>query len=213
MAKTTAPLLSFGGSGQVGKAIVFSKWKGRPYVRQLVTPSNPNTTGQQSTRNAFSTANAIWKIAPTEFTAPWEAFAAGQVLTARNAFVGQFVAACRGQADLDLMPFSPGALAGPAPLSVTATPGSSQLSVAIVTPTPPTGWTLAGVVAAAILDQDPEAPTDLTMTAQQEATSPAVVTGLTPSVEYQVGGWPIWTRPDGRTAYGPSLNDQATPTA
>jgi len=40
-------------SGKFGGALVYGKWKGRPTVRQLVTPSNPQSAGQQATRNAM----------------------------------------------------------------------------------------------------------------------------------------------------------------
>ena len=50
MAVTKAPLFSMDASGQVAKSIVFSRWKGRPYVRQLVVPSNPKTGLQTGVR-------------------------------------------------------------------------------------------------------------------------------------------------------------------
>lgn len=213
MAKTIAPLLSFGAGGQIGKTIVAASWKGRNYMRQYVIPSNPNTSGQVTTRSTFGAASFLWKNAPTLFTTPWDAFAQGQVLTGRNAMMGQYVAAVRGEADLLLMPFSPGALAGPAPVSVSAAAGVTSAVVTITTPTPPTGWTLAGLVAAAILDQDPAGPISERIVADTEVSGDVTITGLTASVQYVIGGWPVWTRPDGRTAYGPSLNDTVTPTA
>jgi len=51
MAKVTGPLMSLGASGSVAKTITFSIWKGRPYVRELVTPSNPRTEVQVETRS------------------------------------------------------------------------------------------------------------------------------------------------------------------
>lgn len=51
MAKTNGPLFSMDASGKFGGALVFSKWKGRPTVRQLVRPSNPKTQGQAYARN------------------------------------------------------------------------------------------------------------------------------------------------------------------
>ena len=39
-----------------------------------------------------------------------------------------------------------------------------------------------------------------------------ILTGLTDVGAHQVGGWLRWTKPDGSTAYGPSLLGQATPT-
>lgn len=53
MAKVTGPLMSMDASGKFGGALVFGKWKGRPTVRQLVTPSNPQTANQVKTRNAI----------------------------------------------------------------------------------------------------------------------------------------------------------------
>jgi len=51
MAKTNGPLFSLDASGKFGGALVFSKWKGRPTVRQLVTPSNPHSADQETARN------------------------------------------------------------------------------------------------------------------------------------------------------------------
>jgi len=50
MAKVTGPLMSLTGSGQVGKTIVFSRWKGQAYVRQLVIPANPQSADQGDNR-------------------------------------------------------------------------------------------------------------------------------------------------------------------
>ena len=51
MAKVSGPLMSMDASGAFGGALVFGKWKGRPTVRQLVTPSNPQSAGQTEARN------------------------------------------------------------------------------------------------------------------------------------------------------------------
>ena len=51
MAKVTGPLMSMDASGKFGGALVFGKWKGRPTVRQLVTPANPQSAGQVAARN------------------------------------------------------------------------------------------------------------------------------------------------------------------
>ena len=51
MAKVTGPLMSMDASGAFGGALVFGKWKGRPTVRQLVTPSNPKSANQTIARN------------------------------------------------------------------------------------------------------------------------------------------------------------------
>lgn len=51
MAKVKGPLMSLSASGSVADTIVFSIWKGRPYVRELVTPSNPQTADQAAVRS------------------------------------------------------------------------------------------------------------------------------------------------------------------
>jgi len=214
MAKTTAPLLSFGASGSIAKTMVASKWKGRPYMRRHVIPANPNSTGQQSTRNAFSFANQAWKLGPALFTDPWDLYAKGQVLTGRNAFVGRYVNDNRGQADLSAMIFSPGAKGGIPPDSIALTPGANSINVAFTNPTPPTGWSLVAAIAACILDQDPESGTAYTIVAAQDAVTMNSVdlTGLTSAVLYDVGAWLQWTKADGTAAYSVSLLDQDTPT-
>lgn len=65
MAKVTMPLMSGDASGKFGKALVFSKWKGQKYVRQLVTPSNPQSADQGDARIiAGGTGRAAGKVMP-----------------------------------------------------------------------------------------------------------------------------------------------------
>jgi hypothetical protein len=215
MAKTTGPMLSLGGSGTIAKTITYSKWKGVPYARQRVIPANPQTTAQTTTRTTFANASNIWKGAPSLFTAPWDRFAVGQPLSGRNAFMKEFVARLRGQADLTAMLFAPSAKGGTPLDSIGLAAGSEQITVTPVSPTPPTGWTLTAIIAAAIVDDDPEDMTDYTLTVVSEASpvTTIVLTGLTPTVLYRVGAWPQWAKPDGSIAYGQSISDSATPTA
>lgn len=215
MAKTTAPLLSFGASGALAKTLVYSTWKGRPYARRHVIPANPKTVAQTLTRDVFASANSIWKIAPTLFIENWNRFATGQVLTGRNAFISRFVRDNRSESDLLSMTFCPGAKGGLAPLTLVITPGSTQLSCVVTAPTPPDGWTLTSIIAAAIRDQDPASGTLYEITAGEDVSSPfdVVLTGLTASVLYAVGAWTKWAKPDGSIAYGPSIQDSDTPTA
>jgi len=213
MPKVTAPLLSFGASGQVGKTLVASKWKGRAYMRQYVIPGNPNSSEQQLTRNAFTWLQAVYKIAPPLFTAPWEAYATGKVMTARNALTKFNLPGLREETDLTNFVFCPGALGGLPPASINVTPGSGQLTIDITAPTTvPDGWTINSAVAAVILDQDPQTEADYVITAGSDATSTyqVVLTGLSAAL-YQVGAWLVWNRPDGKLAYSPSVQDTGTP--
>lgn len=214
MAKVTAPALSFGARGQIGKTMVYDVWKGRPYVRSYVIPGNPQSTEQTITRTSFSFLQAVYKLAPTLAVAPWTAYVKGKVLTERNAFTKFNLPILRPQADLADFVFSPGALGGPAPASVVTTPGNDQLSIAIAAPAViPDGWTIQAGVAACIKDQDSHTPTEYEITADEDLTSTytIVLTGLD-AVLYQVGGWLRWTRPDGLTAYSPSIASSGTPT-
>jgi hypothetical protein len=63
MAKVTSPLMSLDASGAFAGAIVFSKWKGRHTVRQLVTPANPMSTNQVSARNKVRAGGAMQHFA------------------------------------------------------------------------------------------------------------------------------------------------------
>lgn len=58
MAKVSGPLMSMDARGAFAGAIVFSAWKGRNTVRQLVTPSNPMTADQVAARNAIRVLGA-----------------------------------------------------------------------------------------------------------------------------------------------------------
>lgn len=58
MAKVSGPLMSMDASGAFGGALVFGKWKGRPTVRQLVTPSNPQSANQTISRNRVRATGA-----------------------------------------------------------------------------------------------------------------------------------------------------------
>lgn len=214
MAKITAPFLSFGASGTIAKTLVASKWRGRPYMRQHVTPSNPQTTGQNLTRDIFRNLNSVWKVAGALLVAPWERFAAGQSLTGRNAFVGQNVAALRGDTDLANFIFSPGAKGGLPQSATVFTPGVDQVTVDVTAPTPPTGWSVTRAVACAIQDAAPEAMTVYTSTELDDAAAPyqIILTGLTFAGNYAVGAWLEWLKADGTVAYGPSTTSLETPT-
>jgi len=207
MAKVNAPLLSFSAGGTVAKTQVYSKWKGRPYVRQYVIPSNPNSAGQQLTRNTFTWINNVWKNGPALLQAPWDLYAQGQVLTGRNAFVGQNTRALRSETDLVDMILSPGAKGGIIPAAMVATGGALSISVALTAPALPTGWTITQGVAVAIQDQDPQTEVLYSVASGFDITDPYAInlTGLAAATDYLVGGWFEYAKPDGSVAYSASL--------
>lgn len=216
MAKTIAPLLSFGAGGQIARTGVYSSWKGIPYVRRYVVPANPRTTAQMVTRNLFKKLQSMWLLMPATGKAPFEANAQGRPFTPSNAFTKLNVTGIDTETpptDMDFFKGSPGAKGGLPPASLIITPGSGQLSAAVGTPSLPPGWTINMAAGIAFLDQDPQTPFEGTIQAQTDASSPyaLVFTGLTASEVYQVSAWIVWNRPDGSLAYSTSLTAQGTP--
>jgi len=207
MAKVSAPLLSFSAGGSIAKTQVYAKWKGRPYVRQHVIPSNPNSSGQQLTRNTFTWLNNVWKNAPALLQDPWNLYAQGQVLTGRNSFVGQNTRALRSEVDLTDMILSPGAKGGIIAAGMVATGGALQIVVDLTAPALPTGWTITEAVVVGIADQDPQTEVLYAMASGTDATSTyqVTLTGLTAATSYLVGGWFEYAKPDLSVAYGASL--------
>jgi len=88
MARTVGPLMSLEASGALAGTIVYSKWKGRPYVRQLVTPSNPRSVLQVSTRAMMKFLSQRWTpdVDATE-QATWEAAGAASATSPFNEYV------------------------------------------------------------------------------------------------------------------------------
>jgi len=216
MAKVDAPLLSFNARGQVGKTAVFAQWRGVKYARQRVIPSNPQTSGQSTTRNTFTTVNDMWKVAPALLTAPWNRFAAGQPLLPRNAFLGQNVKANRGNTDFTSFIGSPGASGGLPPDDVTlSSPSTGEVSVSFTTPTAPSGWSLDSAVAVAFPDQDPSNPWEASFTAGEDDQNQSSVslTGFGGGTDVIVSAWLVWTKPSGRKAYSVSTTQLITTTA
>jgi len=213
VAKLTGPLLSFGAKGQIGKTLVTADWKGIKYARQYTIPANPQTSEQTVTRTAFSFLQALWLNSPTLFRAPWTANAVGRAYTDRNKLVAENMPVIRAELDLNNFIASPGALGGPPLSSLTAVAGgaSGEIDTTCVAPTPPTGWTLVSVTFVAIPDQDPSDPFLGPLVGISDAAAPytADFTGLIAGADYQITAWPVWTRPDGKTAYSPAIHDQA----
>ena len=79
--------MSLEASGSLGGAIVFSKWKGRPYVRTLVKPANPKSGGQVGMRACFKFLSQIWSTLSSGQKADWETRANVKTVSPFNAFV------------------------------------------------------------------------------------------------------------------------------
>lgn len=213
MAKVTAPLLSFNAGGAIAKTQVYATWKGIPYARRYVVPSNPQSTAQTMTRSVFTTLTKVWKNMTSDATAPFMAFATGKPLTDRNAFLKFNVAALRPGTDWTDWVGSPSANGGVPLTSFVATGGSGSIATTVVAPTPPVGWTLTKVVAVARLNDDPHTTTNDAVTVASASSTPwqpafsSMAAGA-----YQVTAWPVWDTGGGKLAYGASLNHTATVT-
>ena len=211
MAKTTAPILSFGAAGQIAKTQVYARWRGIPYARRYIIPANPRTAGQTLTRSVFTFLTQQWKLMAAGAQAPWTAYAKGQPLTNRNALLKFNVQALRSGSDMTDFIGSPGSGGGVPLPSFTATGGAGSIATVVTVPASPTGWTLASVAGIAQLNANPHSATAYATTYEEALASPwePAWTGLAAG-DYIVSLWTTWTKPDGSTAYGPSINQSAT---
>lgn len=211
MAKVTAPLLSFGARGQVAKTLVSGKWKGVPYMRQYVIPSNPNSTAQQQTRTAFSYINGVYKFGSTYLTAPWIAFVKGKPLIPRNAMLSTNIPLLRLAADNSAFEISPGANGGIAPDSIaTADAGGQVATVTLGVPDVPADWTITDSVAVLLPKDAVSAITDYTTYADHSADASGVVSVTAVAGDFVASGYFVMTKPDGTTAYGASKTTTVT---
>jgi len=213
MAKTTAPLLSFGASGQMGTSIVYSKWKGVPTARRYTTPANPNSTEQQKTRGTFSYLMAVYKLLPAIAQAPWDAYISGKPLMNRNAFSMFNIPPLRGAADNSGFIGSPGNGGAIAPTTFAvadAGGGTHHASVTMGAPAVPAGWTITDSVAMALKTEASDTGTDYGSVAAASGDDSGNVTLSTGAGNWTVSGWFKFQKPDGSIAYGPSKTATVT---
>ena len=67
--------------------MVFASWKGRPYVRELVTPSNPKSGPQTGIRAMLKFLSQQWAGLSTANKATWQARADQTTISTFNAYV------------------------------------------------------------------------------------------------------------------------------
>lgn len=87
MASVTGPLMSFDASGTVAGSVVFSRWKGRNYVRRHAIPSNPQSGKQRSVRAMLKFLAQQWAGLSAPDKATWEAIADSAKISPFNAYV------------------------------------------------------------------------------------------------------------------------------
>lgn len=106
MAKVSGPLFSLDARGQIGKAVVYSFWKGVNYVRQHVVPNNPQSTDQTKIRDLITDASIAWKDGATvgavtlnsAYKLAYTTAAAGQAYSGFNLYIKDSVAKNSGSA-------------------------------------------------------------------------------------------------------------------
>lgn len=86
MAKVTFSPLIVAASGSV-KDTVFSKWKGKNYIRARVIPANPNTAAQQAVRESLARCVTLWQSFEAQIEAAWNLYAGPYGYSGYNAFV------------------------------------------------------------------------------------------------------------------------------
>lgn len=87
MAVVKGPLFSLEASGTVGGAVVYSKWKGRDYVRRHVVPANPRSVGQLSVRAMMQFLTQWWDSLSDADQLSWDTPAAVTNISPFNAYV------------------------------------------------------------------------------------------------------------------------------
>lgn len=142
MVKLAGPLFSMDASGTIGNAVTFSKWKGRPYARQRVIPSNPQSGPQVGIRAMMKFLAQQWAGLGAVPKASWDTRAAQTAISAFNAFCAYNINRWRsfkGPSQDD--PAAEVAAAGDAPTTtISAGIRQLQLSIAHGVASPTWGW-------------------------------------------------------------------------
>jgi hypothetical protein len=222
MAKVTGPLLSMGGTGQIGKTQVYASWKGRQYVRRFVVPANPNSDAQKLTRACFRYNFGLYRYATAGVIAAMAAAAKSARLTTPNMFNKANLSLERTNiTNADLI-VSPGYGGAPACPAVAVVAGTHKLSLTIPAPVLPAGWTAVPIMYGAAVEAwsgtgFADVGTDYTMVEASDATPSSGsyafdITGLTTGTLYTVAAFFSVVRPDGVIAYSATVNNSGTPT-
>jgi len=86
MTRVIGPMFSLAASGQIGRSIVYAKWRGISYARSYAIPFNPNSTDQGLIRDLIKAATQAWA---TEATVG--------AVTLNSTYKGLYATAAEGQ--------------------------------------------------------------------------------------------------------------------
>lgn len=169
MAVVQGPAFSLAASGKLGGAIVFSIWKGRPYVRALVTPANPQSGAQTGFRASMKFLSQNWSDLTAGEKATWLTRANDMTVSNFNAFTSYNQKRWRNF------------------LTPSKEDPAAEASAA---PTAPTGAAVAGVRMATITLTDTGTPPDWGYILYRDLT-----TGFTPAISNAIAIVPWSTDP------------------
>jgi len=206
MASTKAPLFGLDASGTIGKAITFSKWRGRTYVRRHTTPANPKSALQVGMRACMKFITQAWAGFGASVQDDWATLAAPDNITYLNACVRD----CQTRSRMNLgMRRSPDDTAGTTPSaptidSVTAQPKSLVIAWTVGANAPQLAWRIHRSLTGTF-DRDISNLVAVVAAADSEYTDTGLTTGTT--YYYEITG----QNNDGELGTA-SAEDSGTPT-
>ena len=141
MARVSGPLFSFDASGTVAGAVVFSKWRGRPYVRRHAIPSNPMAPKQVAVRTMFAFLSREWQgLDPATVQDTWTDPATAKNFSKFNAYVAANMTSWKhGEYPSQVYPRLP-AISPYTPTTPVAVGGVGLITVTITPPATPPTW-------------------------------------------------------------------------
>lgn len=129
MATVKLPLMSLDASDSLGKAIVFSKWKGRNYVRKLVKPANPRSGLQVGMRAGMAFYAKAYGPLSAAAKANWKAAVKKRNLSPINGFSSAGQKRLRRNLGVQQDPTLAAGAVEAAPTAVTPTAGTRQVII------------------------------------------------------------------------------------
>lgn len=151
MARVTGPLMSMDASGTIAGAIVFSRWKGLPYVRRHAIPSNPRSFKQVSMRAMMTFLSRAWTGIGAGPQGNWSAAAETLHQSGFNRFVGHNQSRWRNftTPEQDTPSAGPGVAPDAATVVVTGGVREALLAITPGANLPDFGWLIFGHLGAA----------------------------------------------------------------
>ncbi len=132
MVKVYGPLFSISASGTLAKAVTFSSWKGRAYVRQRVVPANPQSGPQTGMRAMMKFLSQEWTNLSVAEKADWTTRAAATVISNFNAFVSYNQSRWRSYQNPSKLDPADGTGTSPTAPTTTPTGGIRQIQLSIL---------------------------------------------------------------------------------